>query len=68
MAQKKVKVPIIPGERLSSTEEAAPMLRLCPRIVQQKCAAGLIRATKPGKVWLIPESAIGEYLTERANR
>ena len=63
----KTKSPIDPNEPRLTAAEAAPRLHLCARIVQQKCWAGLIRATKPGKVWLIPESAIGEYLDRCAN-
>ena len=53
----KKKSPIDPNEPRLTTAQ----------VVKQKCAAGLIRATKPGKVWQIPESAIVEYLTERSN-
>ncbi len=63
----KIKTPIDPDEPRLTTAQAAPRLNLCARVVKQKCAAGLIRATKPGNAWEIPESAIGEYLNRRAN-
>lgn len=58
---------IDPSEPRFTTTEAAKRLHLSARKVKEKCCAGLIRATKPGKAWYIPESAIGEYLNARAN-
>ena len=62
----KAKIVFNPHEKYFTTEEAGKLLGLHPETVKKKCAAGLIRATKPGKVYKIPESALGEYLTKKA--
>ena len=66
MSTKKATPTFNPNERYFTTEEAAPLLDLHPETVKKKCAAGLIRATKPGKRYRIPESAIAAYLTQKA--
>ena len=52
-----------PLETYYTTEEAGKLLGLHPETVKKKCAARLIRATKPGNAYRIPHSAIVEFLT-----
>lgn len=61
------KAPIDPKEPRFTTAQVAERLHVSARTIKEKCAAGIIKASKPGRDWLIPESAIGEYLTRRAN-
>ena len=64
----KKNVPLFdPLEKYYTTDEAAPLLGFHPETVKKKCAAGLIRATKPGKVYRISHSAIAEFLTRHSN-
>ncbi len=62
---KRTKRDIDPNERKYTIKEAAPLLGLHPQIVKLRCESGEIRATKPGRCWLIPQSAIQEHLTSR---
>lgn len=42
--------------------EVAAVLRISAIQVADLCRSGKIRATRPAKQWLIPESAVREYL------
>ena len=55
------KPPLDLNGRLLRTREVAMRLGVTDRTVKEKCAAGVIRATKPGRDWLIPESALLEH-------
>ncbi len=55
-----------PTEDMLTTEQVAEQIGLHPDNVKKKCAAGQIRATKPGRVWRIPRSAVSDYLSKRA--
>ena len=57
-----------PTEKFFTTQEAGKLLGMHPETVKKKCAAGLILASKPGKVYRIPQSSITELLTRNATR
>ena len=63
---KRTRPTIDPNEPRLSIKEAAPRLGLHPQTVKLRCESGKLRATKPGRRWEIPESAIGEFLTGKA--
>lgn len=63
MKQSRIKPRIDANEPKHPIKDAAPRLDLHPQTVKLKCESGEIRATKPGRRWLIPESSIEEYLT-----
>lgn len=42
--------------------EAAAFLRLSPKILRRRAAAGLIRGAKPGKRWVFLETDLADYL------
>ncbi len=62
---KRAKRRINPLEKRYPIKEAAPLLGLHPQTVVLKCETGEILATKPGRKWEIPESAIAEYLSSK---
>ena len=47
--------------------EAAQVLKCSPRRVAELCKTGVIRAKKPGKSWVISETAIEDYLNRDDN-
>jgi excisionase family DNA binding protein len=50
-------------ERLLETHQAAPLLKCSRRTVTRRCQNKDLRGIKIGpRKWLIPESAIDEYL------
>lgn len=53
---------------LLTTAEAAERLRTSRRQVTIWCASGALRASKPGRDWLIDEDDITDYLDAKANR
>lgn len=54
--------------KLLKAAEAAPLLRLTAWQVTRLCRAGTIRASRPGKQWLIAEEDLQAYLETGANR
>ena len=48
--------------------EAAAVMRVTPWSVTEKCRSGEIRASKPGKSWLIAAADLQAYLDKHANR
>lgn len=48
--------------------EAAEILRITPWQAVKLCRDGEIRATKPGKSWLIDEADLDAYLAAHTNR
>lgn len=52
-------------ERLLTTNEAAGLLRCTRRALYNHMRAGRLRAYRPGGRWLIPQSAIDEFLTAK---
>lgn len=52
---------------LYTAAETAVMLRTNAWQVTSECRAGKIRASKPGKSWLIDEAAIRDYLADHSN-
>ena len=53
-------------EKMFPIREAAPLIHLHPQTVKLLCMAGRIRCCKPGNKYLIPESALDEFLTARS--
>jgi len=53
---------------LLTTAEAAERLRTSQRQVTIWCFGGELRASKPGRGWLIAEEDLEEFLTAKANR
>ena len=53
-------------EKFFPIKEAAPLLQLHPQTVKMHCMSGKIRCTKPGAKYLIPASAIDDFLTRSA--
>ena len=51
-----------------TTAEAAPLLRASKRQVTIWCASGELRASKPGRSWLIAPEDIEAFLDDKANR
>lgn len=51
-----------------TTSEAAERLRTSTRQVTIWCASGALRASKPGKSWLISDEDIEDFISEKANR
>lgn len=45
-----------------TADEVAPVLRVTPYQVTQLCKSGKLRATKPGRNWLIEPAAVHEFL------
>ena len=50
--------------KLLTAAEVAEILRTNPWQVTSECRAGKLRASKPGKSWLIEEAAIRDYLAD----
>lgn len=48
--------------------EVAKKLRVLPWWVTERCRSGDIRATKPGKTWLIAPADLDAYLERHTNR
>jgi excisionase family DNA binding protein len=48
------------------TEDAAPLLGVSERKVQQMCQRGELRAVKVGTVWTLTEADVAAYLESRA--
>ena len=49
-------------EQHYTVDELAQILHLTPRGVQEMCKTKKIRSVRPGRAYLIPGSAIEEYL------
>ena len=49
-------------EKLYTVQEAAQIFRVSEHTVYIWCREGKIESRKPGKKWLIPESAIQSFL------
>ena len=47
--------------------EVAIRLRTTPIAILEACRDGRLRATKPGRSWLITEEAVEEYLAASSN-
>lgn len=56
------------GPDLMTAAEVALKLRVRPWFVTERCRSGAIRATKPGKTWLISAADFAAYLERHANR
>lgn len=54
--------------KLLSTTQAAALLSIPRRTVQQLCDTGEIRAEKIGRDWLIKESALNNFIPRRRGR
>ena len=52
---------------LLTVPEVADTLRTGPWQITKMCRKGTLRATKPGKQWLIPRSAVDELLAAHSN-
>lgn len=53
---------------LLTPAEAAVKLRVKPWSVTKLCRTGELRATKPGKSWLIPPAELDAYIEAHYNR
>lgn len=53
---------------LMTPAEAAEKLRVKPWFITQRCRSGEIRATKPGKSWLIKRDDLDAYIEAHYNR
>ena len=53
-------------EMLLTVEQAAERLQLHPETVRRQLQRGELRAIKRGRVWRVPESALGEAAPEAA--
>lgn len=53
---------------LLTSSEAAQALRTSPRQITILCAKGLLRASKPGRQWLISEADLDAYVSDHENR
>lgn len=60
-------VPVMTSQLLTA-QEVAERLRCKPFAVLKLCRSGKLRATKPGKSWLITEDAVEEYLQSGLNQ
>jgi excisionase family DNA binding protein len=52
---------------LLTVAEVADILRATPWFVTAECRAGTLRASKPGKSWLISRPDLQAYLDRHAN-
>lgn len=52
---------------LRTVAEVAEQLRMTPWQVTKMCREGKLRATKPGKSWLIPTDAVADLLDAHRN-
>jgi excisionase family DNA binding protein len=53
---------------LLTAAEVAVRLRVTPWFVTERCRSGEIRASKPGKSWLIAPADVEAYLDQHSNR
>jgi len=53
---------------LLTAAEVAAKLRVTPWFVTERCRSGAIRASKPGKSWLISWADVEAYLDQHSNR
>lgn len=53
---------------LMTPAEAAARLRVKPWFITERCRSGEIRATKPGKSWLIKRDDLEAYIESHFNR
>lgn len=51
-----------------TAREVATSLRTSPYAVALLCKSGELRATKPGRSWLIEPAAVREYLARTSNQ
>lgn len=54
--------------RLMTAREVAKRLRVTPWAVTEACRRGNLRATRPGKFWLISEEDFQAYLERHRNQ
>lgn len=56
------------GLKFYTVTEAAEVLRVTEWEVTKRCRTGLIKASKPGKSWLIAEADLLAYIESHSNQ
>lgn len=56
------------GLKFYTVAEVADLLRIGDWQITKKCRSGEIKASKPGKSWLIAEADLRAYVEQHSNR